>query len=69
MTYRSEFTDKVADGTNAISQRKLSSIETRGGLEAVKVRAKQKAIPLLRLEDNEGNELAAASLKPFKGVC
>ena len=66
----SEWLDKVADGSNTMSQRKLTSIETRGGgLEAVRTLAEQKGVHLLRLEDDEGNELIAASVKPFDVVC
>ena len=62
--------DAVADGTNTMSQRKLSSVETRGGgLDAVKTIAEQKGVHLLLLEDDKGNELVAASVKPFKVIC
>ena len=70
MQWASEWLDKVADGASSMSQRKLSSIETRGGgLEAVKTLAEQKGIHLLRLEDDKGNEVVAASIKPFDVVC
>jgi hypothetical protein len=53
-----------------MSQRRISSIETRGGgLEAVKALAEQRGVHLLRLEDDEGNDLIAASTKPFEVVC
>lgn len=62
--------DAVADGANTMSQRKLSSIEKRGGgLEAVKALAEQRGVHLLLLEDDQGNELVAASAKPFAVVC
>ena len=68
--WASDWLDKVTDGTSTMSQRKLSSIETRGGgLEAVKALAEQKGVHLLRLEDDAGNELVAASTKPFEVVC
>ena len=68
--WASEWLDSVADGSNTMSQRKLSSVEKRGGgIEAVKVIAKQKGVHLLLLEDDKGNELVAASTKPFKVVC
>ena len=48
----------------------LSSVERLGGgLEAVKAIAEQKGVHLLLLEDDKGNELIAASTKPFKVVC
>ena len=53
-----------------MSQRKLTSVEQCGdGLEAVKTAAKEKGVHLLLLEDDKGDELVAASLKPFKVVC
>lgn len=65
-----EWLNTVASGAGAMSQRKLSSVEMRGGgLEAVKGLAELKGVHLLRLEDDKGNELIAASLKPFEVVC
>jgi len=53
-----------------MSQRKLSSVETRGGgLEAVKALARERGVHLLLLEDDKGEELVAASTKPFEVVC
>ena len=68
--WAAEWLDAVADGSNTMSQRKLSSVEKHGGgIEAVKAIAKQKGVHLLLLEDDKGNELVAASTKPFKVVC
>ncbi len=65
-----EWLGAVADGSNTMSQRKLSSVQERGGgLEAVKVMAEQKGVHLLLVEDDKGNELVAASTKPFKVIC
>ena len=62
--------DAVAGGTNTMSQRKLSSVETRGGgLEAVKALAMERGVHLLLLEDDKGDALVAASAKPFAVVC
>lgn len=53
-----------------MSQRKLSSIEKRGGgIHAVRAAAKKKGVHLLLLEDDKGDRLVAASTKPFKVVC
>jgi len=69
-TWAAEWLDAVADGSNTMSQRKLSSIEKRGGgIKKVQVIAKQKGVHLLLLEDDKGNELVAASTKPFKVIC
>ncbi len=68
--WAAEWLDSVADGSNTMSQRKLTSVEKHGGgIEAVKAIAKNKGVHLLLLEDDKGNELIAASTKPFKVVC
>ena len=67
--WAADWLDRVADGSNPMSQRKLSSIEAHGGLDCVKALAQQKGVHLLRLEDDKGNELVAASTKPFEVVC
>ena len=65
-----EWLDAVANGSSTMSQRKLSSVEQRGGgIEAVEAIAKRKGVHLLLIEDDKGNELVAASTKPFKVVC
>ena len=62
--------ETVANGSNTMSQRKLSSIEKRGGgLAAVKTAARRKGVHLLLVEDDKGNALIAASTNPFKVVC
>lgn len=69
-SWAGEWLDAVADGSNTMSQRKLTSIERRGGgLEAVKALAQEKGVHLLLIEDDKGNELVAASVKPFTVVC
>ncbi len=40
-----------------------------GGLEAVKALARERGVHLLLLEDDKGEELVAASTKPFEVVC
>lgn len=68
--WAADWLDGVADGSNTMSQRKLSSVETRGGgLEAVKALAQERNVHLLLLEDDKGSALVAASVKPFKVVC
>ena len=52
-----------------MSQRKLSSVEARGGVEAAKALARERGVHLLLLEDDKGAALVAASVKPFEGVC
>jgi len=67
--WAADWLDRVADGSNTMSQRRLSSVEAHGGLEAVKTLAQQKGVHLLLLEDDKGNELIAASTKPFEVLC
>ena len=68
--WTTEWLDAVAVGSNIMSQRKLSSVQRRGGsLEAVSAIARQKGVHLLLVEDDKGNELVAASTKPFKVIC
>jgi hypothetical protein len=60
----------VQSGLNTMSQRKLTSIEKHaGGLDLVKSVAEEMGVHLLLVEDDEGNEMVAASLKPFKVIC
>ena len=44
----------------------MSSVEKHGGINALKREAKRRGVHLVRLEDDKGNDLIAASLKPFK---
>ncbi len=68
--WASDWLDSVANGSNTMSQRKRSSIEKRGGgMQGIKALAKKKGVHLLLLEDDKGNELVAASTKPFKVIC
>ncbi len=68
--WAADWLDGVADGSNTMSQRKLTSVEKRGGgLEAVKALARVQGVHLLLFEDDKGNELVAASVKPFEVVC
>ena len=61
--------DAVANGSNTMSQRSLSSIEKHGGLGAAIVIAVEKDVHLLLVEDDAGREIIAASKKPFKVIC
>ena len=62
--------DSVAGGLNTMSQRKLSVIDKHeGGLDAVKELAIQKGVHLLLVTDDEGNEIIAASVNPFRVIC
>ncbi len=62
--------DSVVSGENTMSQRKLTSIEVRGGgLATVQELAKERGVHLLRFIDDKGNELIAASKHPFQVIC
>lgn len=60
----------VVSGENTMSQRKLTSIEKyAGSLAAIKKAAKSMGLHLLLVENDEGNQVVAASTKPFKVIC
>ena len=68
--WASDWLAAVAAGSNTMSQRSLATIEKRGGgLGAVRAVAKRKGVHLVLLEDDRGNKLVAASVKPFKVIC
>ena len=52
-----------------MSQRKVSTIKRKGGrLNVVRREALKRGVHLVRLEDDKGNDLVAASQKPFKVI-
>jgi hypothetical protein len=59
----------VVDGSSTMSQRKLSAIEAKIGLAAARKAARARGVHLLRLTDDRGEDLIAASKRPFKVVC
>ncbi len=60
---------KVADGTLTMSQRKLSSLESRGGVKLARATATRLGVHLAILVDDKGQELVAASAHPIRVVC
>ncbi len=69
-TWASAWLDAVAAGELTMSQRKLTTVEKRGGgLAAIRAAAKARGVHLLLLEDDKGNELVAATTRPFKVIC
>ncbi len=59
----------AASRDGAMSQRKLSSIETRGGgLEAAAQAARSAGVYLVMLTDDKGEKLVAASCHPFQVI-
>ena len=62
-----DWVSAVANGSNTMSSRKVTSIEKRGGgLAAVSAAAKKRKVHLVLLENDEGDKIVAASRKPFK---
>ena len=59
----------VEDGRATMSQRSVSSIETHGGLQAAVDAARTKGVHLVKLTDDGGKILVAASRHPFEPLC
>ena len=67
--WTAEWISSVADGSNTMSARKLTSIEKRGGgLKAVASAARKQKVHLVLFEDDQGSEVVAASTKRFKVI-
>lgn len=60
---------QVADGTLTMSQRKVTTVEGHGGLEAVAAVARRHGVHLAVLVDDHGVELVAASRHPIRVIC
>lgn len=61
--------DSVAEGAATMSQRNLKWVEANGGIAGLVEAARKRDVHLLRLTDDKGNELVAASQKPFLTLC
>lgn len=59
----------VADGRATMSQRSAAAVERHGGVEAVIAAARSRGVHLVRLTDDRGKTLIAASLHPFEPLC
>lgn len=59
----------VASGAATMSQRNLKWVEANGGVVQLVDAAKKRGIHLIRLTDDKGNELFAASHHPFQTLC
>jgi len=68
-TWADDWLSAVADGTMTMSQRKLTTVEARGGLDAVAAVARRHGVHLAVLVDDHGNELVAASRHPIRVIC
>ncbi len=68
--WAAEWLAAVADGTLTMSQRKLSSVETRGGgVDAVVEEARARGVHLAVIVDDAGQELVVASVHPIRVLC
>lgn len=61
--------DDVAAGRLAMSQRAMTTVAARGGIARVIAAATVRGVHLLRLTDDMGKVLIAASRKPFEVLC
>lgn len=59
----------VADGEATMSQRSVASVERHGGIGKAVEAARARGVHLVRLTDDEGKVLIAASLQPFETLC
>ena len=61
--------EAVASGRASMSQRGVRWVEAQGGLDIVVAAAKARGVHLIRLTDDAGKVLIAASLHPFEALC
>ena len=64
-----DWLDSVASGAAAMSQRAVASVESHGGVDAAVAAARARGVHLLRLTDDKGKALIAASREPFETLC
>jgi hypothetical protein len=64
-----QWLDAVRDGRSAMSQRALAAIDRHGGLNVAIDEARDRALHLVELTDDNGRQLVAASLHPFRTLC
>ena len=64
-----DWLDRVAAGELTMSQRAMSVIEAKGGLEPVIAAAQARGVHLVRLTNDAGKVLIAASREPFEVLC
>jgi hypothetical protein len=59
----------VATGEASMSQRKRTSIDAHGGIDAAIAAARSKGVHLVQLTDDKGDILVAASREPIDTLC
>ncbi len=68
-TWIARWLDSVVSGEAAMSQRAMTSIEAHGGIKAVVKMARTRGVHLVKLTDDKGKVLVAASREPFSTLC
>lgn len=61
--------DSIERGRATMSQRRLAWAERHGGLDCLVEKARARGVHLVKLIDEEGNELLAASMNQFTTLC
>ena len=61
--------DSVVSGEATMTQRGARWVNAQGGLEPIVQAATARGVHLLRLTDDKGQVLVAASLNPFEVLC
>ena len=61
--------ESVASGEATMSQRKRTSIDAHGGIEAAVAAARSEGVHLVQLTDDKGDILVAASREPIETLC
>ena len=64
-----QWIESVASGAATMSQRATATVEAHGGLAAATAIAKARGVHLLKLTDDKGKSLIAASQHPFTTLC
>ena len=61
--------DAVANGSATMSQRQVAWAERNGGLATLVEQARARGVHIVRLTDDSGRDLLAASTEPFSTLC
>lgn len=67
--WAAEWLDAVASGAATMSQRAMTTVAARGGLEPLIAAARARGVHLVKLTDDKGKGLIAASREPFETLC
>lgn len=68
-TWAAAWLERVASGAATMSQRKIGSVESHGGVAAATRVAKRVGVHLAVFVDDTGAELVAASKHPIRVLC